>query len=108
MSENMAEIILQNVDQRGHINSLELANELKVDHQKIVGAIKSLQSFGEVCLNTWCKKKLPTTYQQTDDEMSDHRWCNDLSNNYLQRFSGHADDKLTTILMTITFWKLYR
>jgi len=52
MSENMAEIILQNVDQRGHINSLELANELKVDHQKIVGAIKSLQSFGEVCLNT--------------------------------------------------------
>jgi hypothetical protein len=36
----MAEIILQHVDQRGHINSLELANELKVDHQKIVGAIR--------------------------------------------------------------------
>lgn len=44
----MAEVILQHVDQKGHINSLQLAKELKEDHQKIVGAIKSLQSFGEV------------------------------------------------------------
>lgn len=54
MSDNMAEaqtlaeVVLQHVDKKGHINSLELATELKEDHQKIVGAIKSLQSFGEV------------------------------------------------------------
>ncbi|CAC5377561.1 FARSA [Mytilus coruscus] len=44
----MAEVVLQHVDKKGHINSLELATELKEDHQKIVGAIKSLQSFGEL------------------------------------------------------------
>lgn len=48
MAETLAEVVLQHVDKKGHINSLELATELKEDHQKIVGAIKSLQSFGEV------------------------------------------------------------
>ncbi|XP_076092051.1 phenylalanine--tRNA ligase alpha subunit-like [Mytilus galloprovincialis] len=48
MAETLAEVVLQHVDKKGHINSLELATELKEDHQKIVGAIKSLQSFGEL------------------------------------------------------------
>lgn len=40
--------ILTLLEQRGTINTNVLANELGVDHQLVVGAVKSLHSLGDV------------------------------------------------------------
>ena len=45
---DLADVILQYVDKHGQFDTLKLAAELKEDHQKIVGAVKSVQSLGEV------------------------------------------------------------
>ncbi|KAK8768843.1 hypothetical protein V5799_014691 [Amblyomma americanum] len=45
---DLAERILQHVAEHGPCDSLQLARVLKVDHQKVVGAIKSIQAFGDV------------------------------------------------------------
>lgn len=45
----MVEALLQRVEKAdGDVDSLELAASLGVDHQLVVGAVKSLQSLGEV------------------------------------------------------------
>ncbi|XP_064479392.1 phenylalanine--tRNA ligase alpha subunit-like [Ornithodoros turicata] len=48
--EDIVERVLHHVDKNGPVDSLELARLFSVDHQKIVGAVKSIQSFGEVIL----------------------------------------------------------
>ena len=45
----LAEQLLVILAERGEINTLEISKELNADHQKLVGAVKSLQSLGEVC-----------------------------------------------------------
>lgn len=44
----LTEVVLQRVDKLGQVNSLELANDIKQDHQKVIGAIKSLQTLDNV------------------------------------------------------------
>lgn len=41
--------LLTILQQRETFQSNELAEQLNIDHQKVVGAIKSLQSHEEVC-----------------------------------------------------------
>ncbi|KAL8582118.1 hypothetical protein ACOMHN_004038 [Nucella lapillus] len=42
------EIVLQEVDKTGEVDTLRLAKTLGVDHQVLVGAVKSLQSLGDI------------------------------------------------------------
>ena len=42
------EVVLQAVDESGEVDTLSLAKKLGVDHQVLVGAVKSLQSLGNV------------------------------------------------------------
>jgi predicted transcriptional regulator len=44
----LTEQILKYLDHTEKVSSLQLSTELEVEHQKVVGAIKSLQSVGEV------------------------------------------------------------
>ncbi len=46
--EDVAEKLLMLLASRGSFDSYELAQELGLDHQQVVGAIKSVQSVGEV------------------------------------------------------------
>ena len=51
MAESVSELcgtLLQLLDDRGSIDSYEVAKELDKDHQLVVGAVKSLQSLGNV------------------------------------------------------------
>lgn len=48
MASELVELVLDKVDKFGQINSLNLANEINQDHQKIIGAIKSLQTLDNV------------------------------------------------------------
>ncbi|XP_015117399.1 phenylalanine--tRNA ligase alpha subunit isoform X1 [Diachasma alloeum] len=48
MASELAEGILQYVDKNGEVNSLDLVNVFEEDHQKIIGAIKSLQTLDNV------------------------------------------------------------
>ena len=45
---DLGEKLLKLVAKRGSVDSYELSQELGVDHQQVVGSIKSLQSLGEV------------------------------------------------------------
>lgn len=45
---NIQENILLELEKRGELNSLDLAKEWNVDHQLVVGGLKSLQSLGDV------------------------------------------------------------
>lgn len=45
---NLQSALLSEVDKRGSLNTLEFANKLKVDHQKIVGCMKSIETFPDV------------------------------------------------------------
>lgn len=46
--EDLGEKLLKLLAFRGSLDSYELSQELGVDHQQVVGAIKSVQSLGEV------------------------------------------------------------
>jgi len=48
MSKPLTEQILEYLVHTDRVSSLQLSKELEENHQKIVGAIKSLQSVGEV------------------------------------------------------------
>eukprot|EP01135_Chromosphaera_perkinsii_P000619 Nk52_evm22s136 gene=Nk52_evmTU22s136 len=48
MSEQLQKQILSSVDKAGKIESDKFANEMQIDHQSVVGAIKSLQAMGTV------------------------------------------------------------
>ena len=45
---DLNELLLQHVAKEGQITTSELAQRLGKDHQQIVGAVKSLQSLGNV------------------------------------------------------------
>ena len=49
---DLAETILSLLADREGFNTLTLAQELGTDHQKVVGAIKSIQSQGDVSINS--------------------------------------------------------
>ncbi|XP_068984977.1 phenylalanine--tRNA ligase alpha subunit isoform X2 [Bombus flavifrons] len=48
MAKQLTDQILDYLDKHGKINSLHLAEVLKENHQKIIGAIKSLEALGEL------------------------------------------------------------
>ena len=61
MAADLSERLLHYLDEHESFNSLKLAEKLGEDHQRIVGAIKSLQSLGNVSqsllhykLNSYC------------------------------------------------------
>jgi len=45
---DLVEKVLKEIDKNEKTSSLVLAKQLNVDHQKVVGAIKSILSAGEV------------------------------------------------------------
>jgi hypothetical protein len=49
-SEALDRRILSILDTKGSVDTLELANEWKLDHQAVVGAVKSLQVLDEVSI----------------------------------------------------------
>jgi phenylalanyl-tRNA synthetase alpha chain len=49
--------ILLVIDSQGRASSLSLAEQLSVDHQAVVGAIKSLQCLGDVIKSEQCESK---------------------------------------------------
>ena len=48
MASKDQELILSKLEERGKLDSYEFSKEFSKDHQAIVGAIKSLQSVGNV------------------------------------------------------------
>ena len=46
--------LLQFIENEGEVNSLEYAKSNAIDHQKIIGAIKSLESLGDVSIIFYC------------------------------------------------------
>ena len=50
--QKLNEEILRRLNEKSKLNSLDLSKELSIDHQKIVGAIKSLQSLGDIIKST--------------------------------------------------------
>lgn len=50
MAKQLTDQILEYLDRHDETNSLDLANEFQEDHQKIIGAIKSLETMDNVRL----------------------------------------------------------
>jgi phenylalanyl-tRNA synthetase alpha chain len=48
MSSDLSERLLWYLDGHERVDTLHVASLFKVDHQKVIGAVKSLQSIGEV------------------------------------------------------------
>lgn len=48
MAQEIGEKILLCVSERASVDTLELAKILTLDHQKIVGALKSIQAIGDL------------------------------------------------------------
>jgi hypothetical protein len=46
--------VLQYLDEHEAVDTLHLAELFRVEHQKVVGAVKSLQSLGDVSLQSQC------------------------------------------------------
>ena len=46
--DGLGDLILQTLEQKGRIDSYDFSKETDRDHQTVVGAIKSLQSVGNV------------------------------------------------------------
>ena len=47
-SQSLDKTILETLEKKGSVETLELAKELGKDHQLIVGSVKSIQSLGDV------------------------------------------------------------
>ncbi len=47
---DLNETLLALLAERGCFDTQTLAKELQIEHQKLVGAVKSLQSLGDVCI----------------------------------------------------------
>ena len=45
----LTELLLTTLNYREHFDTLTVASELSTEHEKVVGAVKSLQSRGDVC-----------------------------------------------------------
>ena len=54
---DLNEDILKVINIQGKTNSLKLAEKLSQDHNKVVGAIKSLQCLGDVIKSEQCSSK---------------------------------------------------
>ena len=67
---NLQNILLSELNKRGHLNTLELASELNVDHQKIVGCMMSIQTFPNVIES---KSKLSKKWQLSNEGTSVHQ-----------------------------------
>jgi phenylalanyl-tRNA synthetase alpha chain len=50
MACNLSEKLLQYLDGHERVDTLHLAAVFNVDHQKIIGAVKSLQALGDVSI----------------------------------------------------------
>ncbi|XP_052229618.1 phenylalanine--tRNA ligase alpha subunit-like isoform X4 [Dreissena polymorpha] len=61
---DVVESVLQYLEKADSVDSVDLANHLNVDHQKVVGAIKSIQSLGEV-INA--EQKVNKSLELTDE-----------------------------------------
>ena len=48
MASELGEEILKILDERGEIDTLDLASHLQQDHQKIIGTVKSIQALGDL------------------------------------------------------------
>lgn len=48
LTQDFEKLILEEVENTGKLNTYEFAKDLQRDHQLIVGAVKSIQSVGEV------------------------------------------------------------
>lgn len=48
----LSQKILLEIQQSGKLESLQLSQSLNEEHQKIIGAIKSLQSLGDVSMSS--------------------------------------------------------
>ena len=57
----LGERLLQLIAERDQIDTLDVAKELNIDHQKIVGTVKSLQSLGDVSVKDICDCAQPET-----------------------------------------------
>ena len=47
---DLCESILKEIDKNGSLDTLEYSKEIEKDHQVVVGAVKSLESLGNVGL----------------------------------------------------------
>ena len=50
MTTELSQKILEYLSKRDEVNSLDLAKIFQEDHQKVIGAIKSLQAIGNVSI----------------------------------------------------------
>lgn len=78
MTKELTDKILNYLDEHEEVNSLDLAEILKENHQKIVGAIKSLETVGDVSL------KKVVFYNFTDLMLMD---CRILLNDIIASFN---------------------
>lgn len=77
MQLELTEQILKHIEQRESADTLDLASEFNEDHQKIVGALKSIQSHGELVNAETTSRK---AWQVTDEgqfviEHGSHEAC---------------------------------
>ena len=47
-AESLNQFLLEKIDANGTVDTLELSKECNKDHQSLVGAVKSLQTLGNV------------------------------------------------------------
>lgn len=67
MQLELTEQILKYIDENGEIDTLDLVSILKADHQKIVGALKSIQATGDLVEAKQTSRK---TWELTDEGKS--------------------------------------
>ena len=75
MSVDVGERILRLLETQHELDSLEIGEKLGVDHQVIVGAVKSLQSLGNVSIqgiDCVPEMSLPATHQSNLTESAFH------------------------------------
>ena len=50
-TESLNQLILEKVNENGSVDTLRLSEEINKDHQLLVGAVKSLQTLGDVSMS---------------------------------------------------------
>ncbi|CAL8084133.1 unnamed protein product [Calicophoron daubneyi] len=60
----IVQAILLELENSDELSSISLSDKLKVDHQVVVGGIKSLQSLGEIIL---CQQVTESAYELTEE-----------------------------------------
>ena len=65
----LAEKLLLTLSQSEQFDTLDLSSQLNIEHEKLVGAVKSLQSKGDVRAILWCflLKPVHMFYRLADD-----------------------------------------